>query len=65
MGCSSHDNSTETQQQKFDDDRVAMWISQADGHAVFVKMWKRSAWGDQAREAPRTLDGAPRTASKS
>jgi hypothetical protein len=48
-----------------DDDRVAMWISQTDGHPVFVKMWKRSAWGDQAREAPRILDFLERAESLS
>jgi serine/threonine protein kinase len=39
-----------------DDDRVAMWVSEKDGRDVLVKLWKRSAWGDQARENARILD---------
>lgn len=39
-----------------DDDRVSMWTSEREGEKQFVKLWKRSAWGDQTKEAPRLLD---------
>ncbi|WP_238123135.1 MULTISPECIES: AAA domain-containing protein [unclassified Xanthobacter] len=37
-------------------DIVEMWRSARDGSPVKVKMWKRQAWGDQARESARILD---------
>ncbi len=37
-------------------DRLDAWISEAGAERVFVKLWKRPAWGDQEREAPRILD---------
>ena len=37
------------------DDRIEIWRSRYEGGPVLVKMWKRSAWGDQEREGPRLL----------
>lgn len=37
-------------------DRSDVWRSEVKGIPVVVKMWKRAAWGDQAREGPRILD---------
>jgi serine/threonine protein kinase len=37
------------------DDRIEIWRSKYEGRQVLVKMWKRSAWGDQEREGPRLL----------
>jgi hypothetical protein len=37
------------------DDRVDIWLSKHEGRDVFVKMWKREAWGDRQSEAPRLL----------
>jgi serine/threonine protein kinase len=44
------------EQELRDDSRVSMWISEADGRPVVVKMWKRAGWTNQSTEAPRLLD---------
>lgn len=46
-----------------DDDRVSMWTSEREGRSNLVKLWKRSAWGDQSKEAPRILDFLERAAN--
>ncbi len=39
-----------------DDETRALWRSAKDGRELLVKVWKRAAWGDQAKEGPRILD---------
>lgn len=44
-----------------DSDRLEVWKSGTDTDEVLVKLWKRPAWGDQDREAPRILNFLERT----
>lgn len=37
-------------------DRAEVWVSGAGTDRRVVKLWKRSAWGDQTREGSRILD---------